>query len=184
MGGGGREKTTLGRIFILSEVDKSESQRGSAREDLVVFWNTDLKSFEYSMTLSPSLIQMLPPCLNVCFKSSGSSSGSNSSPTFSSKTWWMNDEWWCSLRERPIVWDALVSPSEDRARKFHTDAVLLHRLWLCFWLVENLLQPIRINTQIWVVTCHQYGISALVPQASPLENHWWPRKTWWCRLFS
>ena len=98
--------------------------------------------------------------------------------------WMMNDEWWCCLRERPIFWDALVSLSEDRARKFHTDAVLLHRLWLCFWLVENLLQPIRINTQIWVVTRHQYGIFALVPHASSLGNHWWPRKTWWCRLFS
>ena len=127
---------------------------------------------------------MLPPCLKVCFKSSGSSSGSNSSPTFSSKTWWMNDEWWCSLRKQPIFWDALVSPSEDRARKFHTGDVLLHRPWLCFRLVENLLQPIRINTQILVVTRYQYGISALVPQASPLGNHWWPRKTWWFRLFS
>ena len=138
------KKTMLRRIFILSELDKSDSQRGSAREDLVVCWNTDLKSFEYSMTLSPSLIQMLPPCLKVCFKSSGSSSGSNSSPTFSSKTWWKNDEWWCSLRKQPIFWDALVSPSEDQARKFHTDDVLLHRPWLYFRLVENLLQPIRI----------------------------------------
>ena len=56
--------------------------------------------------------------------------------------------------------------------------------WLRFWLVENLLQPIRINNQIWVVTCHQYGISALAPKASSLGNHWCPRKTWWCRLFS
>ena len=30
----------------------------------------------------------------------------------------------------------------------------------------NLIQPIRNNTQIWVVTCHQYGISALVSQRS------------------
>ena len=28
--------------------------------------------------------------------------------------------------------------------------------------VVNLLQPIRSNTKIWVVTCHQYGISVLV----------------------
>ena len=32
--------------------------------------------------------------------------------------------------------------------------------------VENLIQPIRGTTQIWVVTCHQYGISALVSQKS------------------
>ena len=30
----------------------------------------------------------------------------------------------------------------------------------------NLLQPIRSTAQIWVVTRHQYGISALVPQMS------------------
>ena len=176
------KKTMLRRIFILSELDKSDSQRGSAREDLVVCWNTDLKSFEYSMTLSPSLIQMLPPCLKVCFKSSGSSSGSNSSPTFSSKTWWMNDEWWCSLRKQPIFWDALVSPSEDQARKFHTDDVLIQTLAVLpiGWKFASANQ----NTQIWVVKRQQYGISARVPQASPLGNHWWARKTWWCRLFS
>ena len=32
--------------------------------------------------------------------------------------------------------------------------------WSCR--VENLLQPIRGTTQIWVVTRHQYGISTLV----------------------
>ena len=32
--------------------------------------------------------------------------------------------------------------------------------------VGNFLQPIKSTTQIWVVTCHQYGISALVPQTS------------------
>ena len=36
----------------------------------------------------------------------------------------------------------------------------------CFWLVENLLYPIRRTTQILVVTCHQYGISALFAQTS------------------
>lgn len=37
------------------------------------------------MVLSPSLIQMLPACLNVCLSSSGSRIGSNSSPIFSNK---------------------------------------------------------------------------------------------------
>ena len=32
--------------------------------------------------------------------------------------------------------------------------------------VGNLLQPIKSTTQIWVVTRHQYGISALVSQTS------------------
>ena len=40
--------------------------------------------------------------------------------------------------------------------------------WLCrLW---NLLQPIRSTTQIWVVTRHQYGISALVSQTSFAEK--------------
>ena len=46
--------------------------------------------------------------------------------------------------------------------------------WLCrLW---NLLQPIRSSTQIWVVTRHQYGISALVSQASFAANCWWRRQ--------
>ena len=36
--------------------------------------------------------------------------------------------------------------------------------WLCR--VENLLQLIRSTTQIWVEMRHQYGISALVSEAS------------------
>ena len=36
--------------------------------------------------------------------------------------------------------------------------------WSCR--VGNLLQPIRSTAQIWVVTRHQYGISALVSQTS------------------
>ena len=34
--------------------------------------------------------------------------------------------------------------------------------WL--WRVGNLIQPIRSTTQIWAVTLHQYGISALETQ--------------------
>ena len=44
--------------------------------------------------------------------------------------------------------------SKKQGQKFHTDD---------WW---NLLQPIRSTTQVWVVTCHQYGISALVSQTS------------------
>ena len=36
--------------------------------------------------------------------------------------------------------------------------------WSCH--VGNLFQPIRSTTQIWEVTRHQYGISALVSQTS------------------
>ena len=36
--------------------------------------------------------------------------------------------------------------------------------WSCH--LGNLIQPTRNTTLIWVVTCHQYGISALVSQTS------------------
>ena len=36
--------------------------------------------------------------------------------------------------------------------------------WLCH--VGNLIEPIRSNSQIWVVTHHQYGISVLIFQMS------------------
>ena len=36
--------------------------------------------------------------------------------------------------------------------------------WSCR--VGNLIQPLRSTTQIWVVTCRQYGISALVSHTS------------------
>ena len=36
------------------------------------------------------------------------------------------------------------------------------------WLnqISHVAQPIKSTTQIWVVTCHQYGISALGSQSS------------------
>ena len=38
----------------------------------------------------------------------------------------------------------------------------------CDWLnqISHVAQPIRSTTQIWEVTCHQYGISELVSQMS------------------
>ena len=54
---------------------------------------------------------------------------------------------------------------KERAKKFHTDDVLLPRSasdWLCR--ERNLLQPIRRTTQIWVVNRHQDEISAPVPE--------------------
>ena len=52
--------------------------------------------------------------------------------------------------------------------------------WSCR--ARNLIQPIRGTTQIWVVTRHQYGISALVSQMSfGGENNGSVAK---CRLFS
>ena len=53
--------------------------------------------------------------------------------------------------------------------KFHTGDVSPPRSAKCFLVVEaNSLarRPVRSTTEIWVVTRHQYGISALVPQTS------------------
>ena len=47
------------------------------------------------------------------------------------------------------------------------------------WLnqISHAARPIRSPTQIWVVTRHQYGISALVSQTSFRRgNQWWRRK--------
>ena len=46
-----------------------------------------------------------------------------------------------------------------RIRNEHRNSIPMTRH--CYWL-----QPIRSTTQIWVVTHHQYGISATVSQAS------------------
>ena len=64
------------------------------------------------------------------------------------------------LRKQPTFRDATP------AQKFHTDDVSLPWSEWYFWLVKILFQPIRSTTQIRVVTRHQYGISALVPQTS------------------
>ena len=82
----------------------------------------------------------------------------------------------CPLTGRYGIWALFIIsnvPSqmtyEERAQKFHTDEASLPISGWCFWLVvrvENLIQPIRSTTQIWVVTRDQYGISALVSQTS------------------
>ena len=55
----------------------------------------------------------------------------------------------------------------SEVQKFHTDDVSLPRSGKCFWLTENnLLQPIRSSTQIWVVMNHQYVISVPISQTS------------------
>ena len=54
---------------------------------------------------------------------------------------------------------------EKRLQKFHTDDLSGSASdWSCR--VENLLQPIRSNNQVRVVSFHQYGISAVVSQTS------------------
>ena len=80
----------------------------------------------------------------------------------------------CSLRKRPTFGDVTtVFPAKWRLRNDRRNSLLMGRHypdlgsasdWSCR--VGNLIQPIRSTTQIWVVTRHQYGISALVSQTS------------------
>ena len=59
--------------------------------------------------------------------------------------------------------------SEKRVRKLHTDDASYPDLGSASdWLkqISHTAQPIRGTTQKWLVTCHQYRISALVFQTS------------------
>ena len=59
--------------------------------------------------------------------------------------------------------------TEKGAQKFHTDDASLPRSGSASdWLnqISHAAWPIRSTTQIWVVTSHQYGISALFSQTS------------------
>ena len=70
------------------------------------------------------------------------------------------ETFWEACRKTADIWRRYhrfpqqMAP-EKRAQKFRTDRVLSCR-------VGNLIKPIRSTTQIWVVTRHQFGISALV----------------------
>ena len=79
-----------------------------------------------------------------------------------------------SLRKQPTFRDAFHRfPAKRRLGNERRNSILMTRHypdldsasdWSCrLW---NLLQPISSTTQIWVVTCHQYGISALVSETS------------------
>ena len=79
-----------------------------------------------------------------------------------------------SLRKQPTFGDATTGfPAKWRLWNERRNSILMtHHYpdlgsasdWSCR--VGNLIQPIRNTTQIWVVTRHQYGISALVSQTS------------------
>ena len=91
---------------------------------------------------------------------------------FMAKTLWK--EVGCSLRKQPTFRDATTGfPAKWRLRNECRNSILMTRHypdlgsashWSCR--VENLLQPIRSTTQIWVAMRHQYGISALVAQTT------------------
>ena len=80
----------------------------------------------------------------------------------------------CSLRKQPTFGDVTTGfPAKWRLRNERRNSILMTRHysdqgsasdWSCC--VGNLIQPIRSTTQIWVMTGHQFGISALVSQTS------------------
>ena len=96
-----------------------------------------------------------------------------------------------SLREQPTFRDATTGlpekwhPRIKWLQKLHIDDVRYTDLgnasdWSCR--AGNLILPIRSTMQIWVVTRHQNGISALDPQTSfRVESNGSAAK---CRLFS
>ena len=64
--------------------------------------------------------------------------------------------------------------SEKLAQKFHTGGVLPRRSGSCFWVVVNLLHPIRSNSQMWVVARHHslWDFCAHSADVILLENQW------------
>ena len=79
-----------------------------------------------------------------------------------------------SLRKQPTFHDATTGfPAKKRLKNEFRNSILM----TCYhpelgsdsnwsYRVGNLLQPTGSTTQNYVVTCHQYGISALVSQTS------------------
>ena len=64
-------------------------------------------------------------------------------------------------------------PAKGRLRNERRNSILMTRHYLDLgsasdWLnqISHTVQPTRSTNQIWVATCHQYGISALVSQTS------------------
>ena len=64
--------------------------------------------------------------------------------------------------------------SEKLSQKFHTGGVLPRRSGSCFWVVVNLLHPIRSNSQMWVVARHHslWDFCAHSADVILLENQW------------
>ena len=88
-----------------------------------------------------------------------------------------------NLRKQPTFRDAPASfPRNNECR--NSKLTTRHYLdlgsasgWSCG--VGNLFQPIRSTTQIWIVTRHQYGISALLSQTPFRRGDQWCRRGMW-----
>ena len=75
-------------------------------------------------------------------------------------------------------WFAGEMMSEKLAQKFHTGGALTRNYGSCFWVVVNLLHPIRSNTQMWVVARHHlvWDFCAHSADVILLENQWLRRE--------
>ena len=97
---------------------------------------------------------------------------------------------WVSVRKQPTFGDTTTGfPVKWRLRSERSNSILMTRHypdlgsasdWLCH--LGNLIQPIKSTTQIWVVTHHHYGNSALVSQMSFGRETSGSGAKWW--LFS
>ena len=96
----------------------------------------------------------------------------------------------CSLRKQPTSREvATCALAKRRLSNERRNSILMTRHYpdlgsASDWLKRagTSLQPIRSTTKIWVVTRHQYGISALVTQTSFCEGSSGDLAK--CRLFS
>ena len=78
------------------------------------------------------------------------------------------------LRKQPTFGDATTGfPAKWRQRDENRNSILMMHHYpdlgsASDWLnqISHVARPIRSTTQIWVMTCHQYGISALISQVS------------------
>ena len=85
-----------------------------------------------------------------------------------------------SLRKQPTFRDATSGfPAKRRLRNEHRNSILMTIGWSKFSLTA---QPIRSTTQIWVVTRHQYGISARISSRASFRGE--TSGVAKCRLFS
>ena len=94
------------------------------------------------------------------------------SPANRKKELWLRHSQVTSLRKQLTFCSTTTGfPAKWHLRNEHRNSILMIHYypdlgstsdWLCH--VWYLLQPIKSTTQTWVVTCHQYGISALISQ--------------------
>ena len=170
------------------------SWHGHVHQESLVMMLIDLLIWLHQQ-LEPSIFMLLTKMmermsklLGICFKNSDL-------PSFTTLLWvsrflLIHDLSHASLRKQ-LTFGATTTgfPIKWRLRNKRRNSILMmcHYLdldsasdWSCH--IGNLIQPIRSTTQIWVVMCHQYGISALISQTSFGEET--SGGVTKCRLFS